>query len=144
VYSREDDSTSELWTANVTESKYLNKPVYILTSRRTFSAAEAAAYHMKYVTHAKIVGETTGGGAHRVRGVALDDKFTLLLPFGRSMNVVTKTDWEGTGVMPDIPATPDQAVAVAQLEALRTLAPSPERQQEVARLRALLGIGKAP
>ena len=73
------------------------------------------------------VGEATGGGAHRIRTVDLGDRFALLLPFTRPINVVTNGDWEGTGVTPDLPSSAEDALTVAHLAVLRTLASSPER-----------------
>ena len=131
IYSRLDDSTTEMRTADVAGPRYLGKPLYILTSRRTFSAGEAAAYHLKHVAHAITVGEPTGGGAHRVRSVDLDDRFAILLPFTRPINVVTNADWEGTGVAPEIPSSAEDALAVAHLAALRSLPASPERDAAI-------------
>ncbi len=53
---------------------------------------------MKNLKRATIVGETTGGGAHPVRGVRIDDHFMLGVPFARAVNPVSKTDWEGQRV----------------------------------------------
>lgn len=131
IYSRRDESTTEMRTGAVTGPRYLGKPLYILTSRRTFSAGEAAAYHLKHVAHAITVGEPTGGGAHRIRSVDLNDRFALLLPFTRPINVVTKGDWEGTGVTPELPSPAEDALTVAHLAALRTLPPSAERDEAI-------------
>jgi hypothetical protein len=131
IYSRLDGRTTEMRTADVAGPRYLGKPLYILTSRRTFSAGEAAAYHLKHVAHAITVGEPTGGGAHRVRSVDLDDRFAILLPFTRPINVVTNADWEGTGVAPEIPSSAEDALPVAHLAALRGLPPSPERDAAI-------------
>jgi C-terminal processing protease CtpA/Prc len=125
LYSREDNDTTDMRSAAVTGPRYLGKSLYVLTSRRTFSAAEAAAYHLKYSAKAIMVGETTGGGAHRIRGVDLNDDFTLLLPYTRPINVVTKGDWEGTGVVPEIASGAEQALAVAHAAALRKLVRRP-------------------
>jgi len=78
-----------------------NKPVSILTSRRTFSAAEAFAYSMQARTRATIVGETSRGGANPVQVFQLSPHFALFLPTGRVTDDVTKTNWEGVGVKPD-------------------------------------------
>jgi enterochelin esterase-like enzyme len=117
LYSRDPDDTTILQTPAVGGPRCLDRPLYILTSRRTFSAGEAAAYHLKYSAHAATIGEPTGGGAHRMRSVDLNDDFMLLLPYTRVSNSVTNTDWEGTGVVPDaaVPAAYalDSAYAVA-------------------------------
>ena len=131
IYSRQGDTTTEMSTGDVKGPRYLGKPVFILTSHRTFSAGEAAAYHLKHVAHAITVGEPSGGGAHRIRGVDLSDRFTMSLPYTRPINVVTNGDWETTGVTPEIPSTAEAALSVAHLAALRKLPPSPERDAAI-------------
>ena len=131
IYSRLDGSTTDMCTGDVAGPRYLGKPLYILTSRRTFSAGEAAAYHLKHVAHAITVGEPTGGGAHRIRSVDLDDRFALMLPFTRPINVVTNADWEGTGVTPELLSAAEDALTVAHLAALRGLPASPERDAAI-------------
>jgi C-terminal processing protease CtpA/Prc len=118
IYSRPDDSTTEMWTADVPGPKYLGKDVFILTSRRTFSAAEAASYHLQAFGRARVVGDTTGGGAHRVSAVDINDRIRLVVPTTRPTNVRTGKDWEGVGVIPDIPVNADSALAVAHREAV--------------------------
>ena len=103
LYNRADDSTKQWWTLPyVPGDRMADQPVYILTSSRTFSAAEEFTYNLKSLGRATIVGETTGGGAHPVRGERLDERFTLGVPFARAINPITKTNWEGTGVEPDV------------------------------------------
>ena len=68
---------------------------------------------------ATIVGETTGGGAHPTRGFRVTDHFGVGVPFARSINPVTKTNWEGTGVKPDVAVPADQALATAKLLILK-------------------------
>lgn len=89
------------------------KPVYILISKRTFSAAEAFAYDMQAIGRAKIVGEASGGGAHPFEYRAINSRFVLSLPEGRSINPVTGRDWQGVGVQPDVPTAADDALSVA-------------------------------
>ncbi len=89
------------------------KPVFILISRRTFSAAEAFAYDMQAAGRARIIGERSGGGAHPFAYRAIDDRFVLSLPEGRSINPVTGRGWEGTGVVPDVESRADDALNVA-------------------------------
>ena len=87
--------------------------MYVLTSQRTSSAAEEFAYKLKNLKRATIVGETTGGGAHPTMGQRLDEHFMIGVPFARSINAITKTNWEGTGVEPDVKVPADQALATA-------------------------------
>lgn len=90
-----------------------DKPLYILTGKRTFSAAEALAYDLQALKRATIVGETTGGGANPFEYRRLGDHFALSLPEKRSVNPVTGANWQGVGVKPDVAAPADRALDVA-------------------------------
>ncbi len=96
----------------------------MLTSNRTFSAAEEFTYNLKNLERATIVGETTGGGAHPVQGRQFDFGaylVTMSLPFGRAVNPITGTNWEGTGIEPHVACAADQALDTAYLHALKAL-----------------------
>jgi retinol-binding protein 3 len=113
IYTRVDDFTTQFWTLPfVPGARLPDKPVFVLTSKNTFSAAEGFSYSLKNLKRATIVGETTGGGAHPVIPRSIDH-FTIAVPFGRGINPISKTDWEGTGVEPDVPATASEALDVA-------------------------------
>lgn len=86
------------------------KPVYILISHRTFSAAEALAYDLQAAKRAIIVGEASGGGAHPFEYRRVGKHFILSLPESRSVNPITGKDWEGSGVIPDVSVAADQAL----------------------------------
>lgn len=123
AYWRDTNETSQFWTATfVPGRRAARQPLYILTSTSTFSAAEDFCYSMQNLKRALVVGETTGGGAHSSRGPQrLTQSFTAIIPAGRSISPVTKTNWEGTGVTPDIETPADAALGVAHLHALRSL-----------------------
>ena len=89
------------------------KPLFILTSHRTFSAAEALAYNLQALGRATIVGETTGGGAHPFEYRRVHEHFALDLPEARSINPITGTNWQNVGVQPDVRVAADKALAVA-------------------------------
>lgn len=86
------------------------KPVYILTSHRTFSAAEAVAYDLQALGRAVIVGETTGGGANPFEYRRIHDHFAVDLPESRSINPITGTNWQDVGVKPDVEVPAEQAL----------------------------------
>ena len=90
-----------------------DKPLYILTSKRTFSAGEAVAYDLQAVKRAIIVGEVTGGGANPFEFRRIDDHFALSLPEQRSVNPITGTNWQNVGVKPDVPVEADRALETA-------------------------------
>jgi C-terminal processing protease CtpA/Prc len=122
LYFRPSDSTHQWWTMPYVPGKrFENKPVYVLTSKRTFSAAEEFTYNLKTQKRATIVGETTGGGANPGGMRPLGENFVMFVPSGRAINPITKTNWEGTGVTPDVPVTADLALKTAHLKALKTI-----------------------
>jgi C-terminal processing protease CtpA/Prc len=90
------------------------RPVYLLISKRTFSAAEAFAYDLQALGRAVVVGEPSGGGAHPFEYRRVGTHFVLSLPEGRSINPVTGKDWEGVGVQPDVVVPEAQALEKAQ------------------------------
>ena len=98
------DETEEFWTRDDVPGRRFGgeKPVYVLTSSNTFSGAEEFTYNLKTQKRATIVGETTGGGAHPVSGRRIDEHFIIGVPFARAINPITHTNWEGTGVEPDV------------------------------------------
>jgi C-terminal processing protease CtpA/Prc len=91
----------------------------VLTSKRTFSGAEEFTYNLKNLKRATIIGETTGGGAHPGGVFRASEHFGVFVPTGRAINPITKTNWEGTGVTPDVAVPADQALLVARLTALK-------------------------
>jgi C-terminal processing protease CtpA/Prc len=114
-WMRASNETRESWTSEeVPGAKFTTQPVYVLTARRTFSGAEEFAYNLKHLKRATIVGEVTGGGAHPVRIQRIDDRFSIGVPDARPINAVTKTNWEGTGVEPDVKVAASEALATAQ------------------------------
>jgi C-terminal processing protease CtpA/Prc len=104
--------------AHVAGARYLGKPLYVLTSDHTFSCAEQFAYDMKSLHRATLVGKTTGGGANPGGFVPLDPHFAIFVPLGRAVNPYTQTNWEGVGVVPDVPAESPAALLVAYTQAL--------------------------
>jgi len=115
LYNRKEDSTTQYWTLPYVPGKRLaGKPVFVLTSSRTFSGGEEFTYNLKMLKRATIIGETTGGGAHPVSGHRIDDHFMIGVPFARAVNPISKTNWEGTGVEPDVKVPAGDALDVAK------------------------------
>jgi hypothetical protein len=123
------EEIQQWWTLPyVPGKKYIGKDVYVLTSKRTFSAAEEFTYNLKTQKRATIVGETTGGGAHPGGPQPVADHFAVWVPSGRAVNPITKTNWEGTGVKPDIEVPADETLKTAHLEALKKVAASKDTE----------------
>jgi hypothetical protein len=129
VFWRAENTTKEAWTLPyVPGKKFIDKPVFVLTSKRTFSAAEDLSYALKNLKRATLIGETTGGGAHPVEFKRIDDHFSVIVPIGRSISPITKTDWEGTGVEPDVKVAAAEALDVAQKLAVEELSKKRAKQ----------------
>jgi retinol-binding protein 3 len=119
LYWRRDNRTEEFWTKpEQAKLKFTNKEIYVLTSNYTFSGAEEFSYNLKNLKRATIIGETTGGGAHPGGMVRLADHFGVFIPIGRAINPISKTNWEGAGVEPDIRVPKEQALKIAYKMAL--------------------------
>ena len=151
LYWREGNRTDEFWTRKeIAGKRYLNKDVYVLTSKRTFSGAEEFSYNLKNLKRATIIGETTGGGAHPGGVFRMSEHFGMFVPTGRAISPITKTNWEGTGVTPDIAVPADQALTVARITALKKSLTTLQNpgfkegvQEEIAKLEKELSLMKS-
>lgn len=111
------------WTLpHVPGKKLVDVPLYVLTSGRTFSAAEEFTYDLKCLKRATIVGERTGGGAHPGAVHEIEGMLAVFIPDGRAINPVTGTNWEGVGVEPDLAVPAAEALDAALREARRAAA----------------------
>lgn len=117
---RDTGATIESWTLpEVAGTRFGGeKPVYVLTSKRTFSGGEELAYDLKCLRRAQLVGETTGGGANPTGPPhEFDDWYRLFVPWARPINPITRTNWEGVGVTPDVSVPASAALAEAHRRA---------------------------
>lgn len=122
IYWKASDTTSEFWTFDKVNGKVQPKvPVYVLTSLDTFSAAEEFAYNLKALKRAVVVGEVTKGGANPWKFFDLEQGFQVAIPIAKAVNPITKTNWEGVGVQPDIKVSKDKALDTAYQLALKEL-----------------------
>ena len=123
LYWREGNRTDDFWTKDkVLGKRFADKDVYVLTSNRTFSAAEEFSYNLKNLKRATIVGEVTGGGANPGGMFRITEHFGVFIPTGKAINPITKTNWEGTGVKPDVEVPAEHALKTAHLDALKKVA----------------------
>lgn len=120
IYDRPSNTTRQFWTAPWVPGEKFggSKPVYVLTSSTTFSGAEELSYDLQALGRATIIGERTKGGANPGRRYRIGSHLQLSVPQGRAINAVTGTNWEGTGVTPDIEVPSDDAFDVAYRMAL--------------------------
>lgn len=98
-----------------------NIPLYVLVSKRTSSAAEAFAYQLQAFKRAVVVGDTTNGEANPGYGFALNDNLWMMIPTSVNVNAITKTNWQGTGVLPDIVIKSENALNTALSQSYRQL-----------------------
>lgn len=118
IYYRKDNKTETYRTLSKLPGQRYAKPVYLLTSNETFSGGEEFAYDLQVLKRATLIGETTGGGANPGESVTVADGFVAFIPTGRAINPITKTNWEGVGVAPDIKTDSKNALAEAHILAL--------------------------
>ena len=120
IFHADTGETRQFWALPyVPGTRYVDRPVYVLTSRRTFSGGEDFCYTLQALGRAELIGETTGGGAHPTRGFPISQAVHIGIPFARSINPVTGTNWQGTGVVPDVTVPEAEAYGVAYAKALR-------------------------
>lgn len=145
IYYRQGDRTEQMWSDDkVSGQRYgQKKDVYILTSKHTFSAAEDFSYALKNLKRATVVGETTGGGAHPGDFTRLTTNFAMFVPNGRSISPLTKTDWEGVGVVPDVAVKAEDAMKTAQVAALNKLLAGEKDPAKMGRLNARIAAVQA-
>jgi C-terminal processing protease CtpA/Prc len=121
-YNPRENTTQKSWTQSpVKGSKLADKPVYVLTSARTASGAEQFCYNLKMLKRATLVGETTSGSAHSGVWHRIDEHFGMGIPEVKPVNPYAKSDWEGTGVEPDVKVKAEDALKTAEDLALRKL-----------------------
>lgn len=143
IYFRPTNETREFWTLTELDwPRYTDKPVYVLVSPQTGSGAEECAYNFQTQKRGVIIGEPTWGGANPGATVRLSDHFSCFIPVGRAINPVTKTNWEGTGVIPDVKVPATDALARAQVLALDELIKkesNPTHKAQLERIRSQVG-----
>jgi hypothetical protein len=116
IWDRDTGIATQHWTEDKLDGKRYGgkKPIVILAGPGTMSAGEDFTYTMQALKRATVIGTPTWGGAHPTRPYRLGDHFFVMIPSRRSISPITHTNWEGVGVIPDIAATPDNALAVAK------------------------------
>jgi hypothetical protein len=120
IFHADTGETRQFWALPyVPGPRYVDRPVYVLTSSHTFSGGEDFGYTLQALGRAQVIGETTGGGAHPTRPFPISAAVHIAIPFARSVNPVTGTNWQGTGVVPDVAVPEAQAYDTAYATALR-------------------------
>lgn len=109
------DRTRQWWTTGRLGDLALPRdtPVAVLISARTFSSGEALAYHIQSRGRARLVGERTPGAADHITPVCVSAHVRAFLPEARVRDAVSGTNWEGGGVVPDVPCEAARALDAA-------------------------------
>ncbi len=136
LYFREGDRTIDFYTLDEVDGKKMpDVPLFVITSSKTFSGAEEFSYNMQTQKRATLIGSTTGGGANPGGYRDINDSLRVFIPTGRAINPITKTNWEGVGVVPEIQATDEEAlkktIALAKEAAIQFRANQKEKYTEI-------------
>lgn len=130
IHFRGDVRVDELRSTDLGERSYgTERPVFVLDSANTFSGGEDLSYALQALGRAKVVGEVSAGGAHPTMVSPLERGLMAAIPFARTVNPITGTNWEGVGVVPDVAAPAEHALTVAERLARAAIA---ERRQRSA------------
>lgn len=115
MYERAGDRITQSWSAPHVPGRRFGqaKPVFVLTSRTTFSGGEELAFDLQRRKRATVVGERTGGGAHPRVGHRLHPHLELTVPTGRAIDPEAGDNWEGVGVRPDVEVPAEEALEAA-------------------------------
>jgi hypothetical protein len=144
IVSRATEENNVFWTdPSVAGGLRLNMPLYILTSGMTFSAGEDFAYAMQSIHRATIVGDTSGGGAHPVHPYPIGNGFVAAIPNARALNPYTHTDWERTGVIPDIAVHQEDALTAAIKAYYHSTTSTPALAWEEKNVQAFINMSSA-
>jgi hypothetical protein len=120
IFHADTGETRQFWALPyVPGTRFVDRPVYVLIGPHTFSGGEEFCYNLQALGRAELIGETTGGGAHPTRGFPISSAVHIGIPFARSINPVTGTNWQGTGVIPDVAVPEAEAYDVAYARALQ-------------------------
>lgn len=111
LYFRNGDRTIDFWTLDEVEgTKMPDVPLFVILSEKTFSGAEEFSYNMQTQKRATLIGQTTGGGANPGGRQDINENLSVFIPTGRAINPITKTNWEGVGVIPEIKTSIDETL----------------------------------
>ncbi len=122
ISHRRDDPTDHYATESVPAAdRNATRPLYVLTSARTFSGGEGLAFLLQEQHRAEVVGETTAGAANPGRPYPVNERFDVTVPNGQITSAIKHGNWEGTGVSPDVSTSATSALLTAHERALRKL-----------------------
>ena len=110
-----DQPDRQWWTSGLLADQRLprEKPVAVLIGPGTYSSGEALAYHLQTRSRVRLFGQRTPGAADHVTPIRVTPSVVALIPEATTTDVVSGTNWEGAGVLPDVSCRPDQSEGLA-------------------------------
>jgi hypothetical protein len=114
----------------------VGKPLYVLTSGGSASAAEEFVGHVAGYRLGEVVGSATAGAAYMNGLYAVEGGFELSISEARPVLASTGKDWERVGIAPTLEGPVEEALEIAHVHALRKLAAGAD-PVDSARLKAL-------
>jgi len=123
-YMRGDPASPLSSLASLPAGRMVGKPLYVLTSGMTASAAEEFTGHVDGFKLGEVIGETTAGAGYRNEFFPVAGGYVISVSVGRAVLASTGKDWEGVGIAPSAKIEQGKALDVAQAHALRRLAQS--------------------
>jgi C-terminal processing protease CtpA/Prc len=117
---RNFDEPQEMWSLNTSVSnEFAKKNLYVLTSRRTGSGAEAVSFALKETERATLIGEKTAGAGNAGAMLGVGSGLSLFLPISQTISATSGEAWEGSGVKPHVATLADEALqsALASIDA---------------------------
>lgn len=144
LYERRTGKTNEYWTRrDIKGPAYgATKPIYILTSKFTFSGGEDLSYSMQAQKRATLVGETSGGGANPGEMRKVHAHFATFVPDSSAINPVTQTNWEAVGVVPHVATSREEALQRAYILAVQKLLETSTNPQQREGLSGILAASR--
>lgn len=107
-----DREVIERWTTpSELSAEHFDKPVDVLISSKSFSAAESLAFGLSITNRARLIGQPSGGGGHMNDFYPLPGGFGASISIGRTYDPRTGKGWEASGVVPDVLTQVDHALS---------------------------------
>ena len=135
---RGTESTSSLATTRA--PRMVGKPLYVLSSKGSGSAAEEFLGHIAGYKLGDVIGERSAGAGFRNEYFPLPSGMIISISVGRAVLASTGKDWESVGIVPTIATPVDKALDVAKVRAIERVAEGaePERKKQLAAIAAAL------
>jgi hypothetical protein len=112
--------------------RMVGKPLYVLTSGNTASAAEEFTGHVAGFRLGEVIGDTTAGAGFRNTFFPLPGGYVVSVSVGRAVLASTGKDWEAVGIPPTVPIAADKALDLAMARAMGRIAAAASPQDRAA------------